>query len=49
MENRDRVFAVKSLRVYESDPVETINKVWNFFTGDWLEGLFVILYLEILQ
>jgi len=25
--DRDQVFAVKSLRVYEVDPVETINKV----------------------
>ena len=37
-----KVFAVKSLRVYQEDPVEKINKVWSFTSrtglrvdGDW--------------
>jgi len=32
------VYAVKTLRVYERDPVETVNKVWNFFIQNWIEG-----------
>ena len=47
--NPDLVFAVKSLTVYEQDPLEKINKVGNFSIHDWIEGFSVILYLEILQ
>ena len=32
--NHDLVFAVKSLRVYEQDPFEKINKVWRFSVHD---------------
>jgi len=47
--NTDLVFAVKSLRVYEQDPVEMINKVWCFPIRDSIKGRPAVLYLEILQ
>lgn len=36
--DRDRMFAVKNIRVFEVDPIEKINKVWSFFTQNWIEG-----------
>ena len=47
--NPDLVFAVKSLRVYEQDYSETINKVRNFSICDWIRGFLPIGCLEILQ
>jgi len=47
--NADLVFAVKSLRVYEKDPVEKINKVWYFPLRDLIKGRPAVFHLEILQ
>jgi hypothetical protein len=48
-EHHDRVFAVKSFRVYEQDPVDKINKVWSFSIHNLAKGQPVVFYQEILQ
>ena len=35
--NRDKMFAVKSLRVYEKDSTEKINKVGSSSTRNWID------------
>jgi len=47
--NTDLVFAVKSLRVYEKDPAEKINRVWCFSIRDLIKDRSAVLSLEILQ
>ena len=47
--DHDQVFAVKSLRVYEQDPVDKINKVQRPSIRKSIEGLLIVLCLEILQ
>jgi hypothetical protein len=47
--DHDQVFAVKSLRVYEQDPVDKINKVRCPSIRKSIDGLLIVLCLEILQ
>ena len=48
-DEKGQVFGVKSLRIYEQDPIEKVNKVGNLIVHSWIEGRLTALCLAILQ